>query len=153
MRTMLLELRPAALLETRLNDLLEQLTEAVTGRVQVQAILDLEPVPGLPPDVHVAFYRVAQEALNNVVKHAEASQVIVGLRASPPVVGDSVEQWQGQVILHVSDDGRGFEPDAVGRGRLGLEFMRERARSVGAVLTIDTQEEQGTQVSLVWQAS
>jgi signal transduction histidine kinase len=152
MRTMLLELRPAALMETRLHELLEQLTEAVIGRVQLQAVLDLEPIPALPSDVHVAFYRVAQEALNNVVKHAEASQVIVSLRASPPLVGDSTGQWQGQVILHVRDDGQGFEPDSVARGRLGLTFMRERARSVGAVLTVDTQEGRGTQVSLVWQA-
>jgi signal transduction histidine kinase len=137
---------------TSLNELLEQLTEAAIGRVQIQALLDLEPIPALPPDVHVAFYRVAQEALNNVVKHAEASQVIVSLRASPPVVTESAGPWQGQVILHVRDDGRGFEPDAVARGRLGLAFMRERARSVQAVLTVDTQEGQGTQVSLIWQA-
>jgi signal transduction histidine kinase len=151
MRTMLLELRPSALLETDLDDLLGQLTEALTSRVQLQVSLDLEQIPTLPPDVHVTFYRVAQEALNNVVKHGAARQMIVSLRASPPLSSMQPDRWQGQVILHVSDDGQGFDPDSVVQDRLGLEIMRERARSVGAVLTVDSQLGQGTRVSLVWQ--
>jgi PAS domain S-box-containing protein len=152
MRTMLLELRPTALLETDLDDLLGQLTEAITSRVQLQVTLDVQDIPTLPPEVHVTFYRVAQEALNNVVKHGAASQLVVSLRASPPLLPQLRDQWQGQVILHVSDDGRGFDPCAGAQDHLGLEIMLERASSVGAVLTIDSQPGRGTQVSLVWQA-
>jgi PAS domain S-box-containing protein len=151
MRTMLLELRPTAVVETRLDDLLRQLTEAITGRTQLAVTVDLEPVPALPPEAHVTFYRVAQEALHNAVKHAGASQVLVSLRASPPISPQPPGEWQGQVILQVSDDGRGFDPSCIGPGQLGVVIMRERAEAVGAVLVIEGQPGQGTQVTLVWQ--
>jgi PAS domain S-box-containing protein len=151
MRTMLLELRPSALVETRLEDLLRQLAEAITGRTKLSVELHLQPIPDLPPKVHVTFYRVAQEALHNVVKHAEASRVTISLRASPPVPPQRVALWRGQVILQVSDDGPGFDPGEVGPGQLGLSIMRERAETVGAVLGIEGRPGGGTQVSLIWQ--
>jgi PAS domain S-box-containing protein len=151
MRTMLLELRPTALLETKLDDLLRQLAEAVTGRSQIRPELHFEPVPDLPNEVHVTFYRVAQEALHNAVKHARAGEVIVSLRASPPLPSSTPAGWRGQVILHVSDDGQGFDAGGVEPGQLGLAIMRERAEAVGAVLTIEGQSGQGTQVTLIWQ--
>jgi PAS domain S-box-containing protein len=151
MRTMLLELRPTAVVETKLEDLLRQLTQAITGRTQLAVSLDLEPVPELPPEAHVTFYRVAQEALHNAVKHAAASEVLVSLRASPPISPQPPSDWRGQVILQVSDDGRGFDPSHIGPDQLGLVIMRERAEAVGAVLAIEGQTGQGTQVTLVWQ--
>jgi PAS domain S-box-containing protein len=151
MRTMLLELRPAALIETKLHDLLWQLTEAVTGRTQLVAISGIEPAPSLPPDVQVTFYRVAQEALNNVVKHAEARHVTVGLHASPPLDTGRPDSWRGQLILQVRDDGRGFDPGEVEPGKLGLGIMRERAESTGAMLTIESRPGRGTLVTLAWQ--
>jgi signal transduction histidine kinase len=151
MRTMLLELRPTAVVEARLDDLIRQLTEAITGRTQLAVTLDLEPVPDLPPEAHVTFYRVAQEALHNAVKHAGASQVLVSLRASPPVSPEPTGAWGGQVILQVSDDGQGFDPSCIGPGQLGVVIMRERSEAVGAVLDIEGQPGQGTQVTLVWQ--
>lgn len=150
MRTMLLELRPTALVETRLNELLWQLTEAITGRVQMLVTFDIEPSPALPPDVHVTLYRVAQEALNNTVKHAEANQVTVSLRASPPVSSRQADDWQGQVTLRISDDGRGFDPEDAKPEHLGLCIMRERAEGIGAILKIESWSGRGTQVSLVW---
>jgi PAS domain S-box-containing protein len=151
MRTLLLELRPTALLETRLDDLLLQLTEAVTSRVQLRVVLNIEPSPTLPPDVHVTFYRVAQEALNNVVKHAEASHVTVSLQASPPVIPQRAGDWQGKVVLRVRDDGPGFDQGHVGPDQLGLGIMRERAATVGGRLAIDSQPGRGTEVVLVWE--
>ena len=73
MRTLLMELRPAALVEANMADLLRQLGEAVTGRTGVPVTVTVEGQYKFPPDVHVALYRIAQEALNNVVKHAQAS--------------------------------------------------------------------------------
>jgi signal transduction histidine kinase len=150
MRTMLLELRPTALVETKLDDLLWQLTEAVTGRVQLITTCNIEPVPPLPPDVHVTFYRVAQEALHNVVKHAAASHVVVGLHASPPFSPDGAGSWQGQVILHIRDDGHGFDPTGPLPDQLGLSIMRERADAIGSALNIIGRPGHGTEVTLVW---
>ena len=72
MRTFLLELRPSSLINTPLSDLLAQLAEAVSSRSGLSFQLFIEKIPILPESVQVNFYRIAQEALNNVVKHAKA---------------------------------------------------------------------------------
>jgi PAS domain S-box-containing protein len=151
MRTMLLELRPTALVETKLEELLWQLTEAITSRVQLVATSNIESIPTLPPDVHVTFYRVAQEALHNIVKHAEADHIVISLHASPPLPPQGIDDWRGQLILQVRDDGHGFDPGDTERGQLGLSIMRERAEAIGAMLTIASQPGRGTQVTLAWQ--
>ena len=87
MRTLLLELRPSALIEADLSDLLRQLAESVSGRTGIPIAVSISgcPVPDLPDEVHVAFYRIAQETLNNIVKHAQAKQAEVHLKCA---VGD-----------------------------------------------------------------
>jgi signal transduction histidine kinase len=147
MRTLLLELRPATLVEANLGDLLRHLTETVAGRKDVSVTVTVEGEYGLPSDVHVALYRIAQEALNNVVKHAQASRVTVSLRCARPEDGGEVG---GSVELCVSDDGRGFDPDCVPPDCLGLGIIRERAQAVGAALTIESQPGAGTEIVVVW---
>jgi signal transduction histidine kinase len=148
MRTLLLELRPAALVEASLTDLLRQLAEAITGRTGLPVQVTVEGQCRLPDDVHVALYRIAQEALNNVVKHARARQVAVTLRCTPlPKVNGKQQQ---RVVLQVSDDGRGFDPTCVSPHHLGLNIIRERAQAVGAISTIKSQPGQGTRVTIVW---
>lgn len=141
MRTLLLELRPATLIEVDLGELLRQLTEAITGRARVPIDLTLEGDHPLPPDVKVAFYHIAQEALNNVAKHARAQHVTVHL----------VRQPEG-ACLTVTDDGRGFVLDAVTPEHLGLTIMHERADAIGARLEITSRRGQGTQVQVTWHA-
>jgi PAS domain S-box-containing protein len=150
MRTMLLELRPTAVVETKLHELLWQLAEAVTSRAGLLVTYNIEPCPALPPDVHVTFYRVAQEALNNVLKHAEAKHVTVSLVAAPPADTQTEDVWQGQVRLAVSDDGRGFGPEDPEPDQLGLSIMRERAETIGAELRFESRPGRGTGVILVW---
>jgi signal transduction histidine kinase len=140
MRTLLLELRPAALAEASLGELLRQLAEAIAGRKDVSVAVEVEGECTLPSAVHVSLYRIAQEALNNVVKHAHASQVTVGLRSE----GKRVE-------LSITDDGRGFDPACVLPDRLGLGIMRERAQAIGATLTIESAPAHGTHVTIVWE--
>ncbi len=149
MRTLLLELRPAALVETCLGDLLRQLGEAVAGRTGVPVTVSIQGQCAPPSEVHVALYRIAQEALNNVVKHAESSQVDVSLHCTTSPGGDG-DAPRNQVELRVSDNGRGFDPDRIPPNRLGLGIIRERAQAIGAVLVVESQVGQGTQVKVVW---
>ncbi len=155
MRTLLLELRPSALVETNLVDLLHQLAEAASGRAGFPIAVTVDgtaPFEGraLPTDVHIALYRIAQEALNNVVKHSRASQVTVSLRSSEEIHPDRREVREMTIELRVRDDGRGFEPGLVSAEHLGLGIMRERAEAIGARLEIDTRVGHGTTVVAVW---
>jgi signal transduction histidine kinase len=153
MRTLLLELRPSALADAELADLLRQLAEATIGRARVPVTLEIEGEysPGctlsagcassaMPLDVKIALYRIAQEALNNVAKHSGADSATVRLCCEPE-----------QVALHVTDDGCGFDVDAVPPDHLGVGIMRERAEAIGAQLLIDSVPGRGTEVSVVWE--
>jgi signal transduction histidine kinase len=147
MRTLLLELRPTALVEASLEALLRQLAEAISGREGMPVEVAIEGECRLPPDVHVALYRIAQEALNNVVKHAQATQVSVSLSSGASVLSSDVDGERVELVI--CDDGRGFDPDAVPVGSLGLGIIRERAQAIGATLEIDTEFGYGTQVRVV----
>ncbi len=141
MRTLLLELRPTTLVEAELGDLLRQLGEAITGRARVPVALEVEGEASctLSPDMKVALYRIAQESLNNVAKHAGASQATVSLRCQ----GERGE-------LRIRDDGRGFDFNDISVESLGLGIMRERAKAVGVTLTVESEIGHGTQVVAVW---
>jgi PAS domain S-box-containing protein len=154
MRALLLELRPAALLEAPLDDLLRQLTQAITARSQLHVTMSLDKAPELPPDVQVAFYRIAQEALNNVVKHAEAGQLILRLQTAATARENmaDTESLPGMLSLCIEDDGCGFDLESVPSDRLGLGIMRERAEAIRAKLRIESRIDQGTAVLLNWQA-
>ena len=149
MRTLLLELRPGVLIEADLGDLLKQLAEAVAGRSGLNVIVTVEESRQLPDDVHVTFYRIAQEALNNVIKHAQAKQAAVQLRCKP--LGNMNGGEQIRVELTIEDDGRGFSPDEVPYDRLGLGIIQERSLAIGASLSIDSQGGQGTRIAVKWQ--
>jgi PAS domain S-box-containing protein len=154
MRAMLLELRPNALLESKLEDLLKQLAEAASGRVDAIVSADIQPIPALPQEVHVTFYRIAQEALQNVAKHAQAGLISLCLEALPPLTpGQASGDWSGQVRMQIIDDGRGFDQASVQASRLGLRIMRERAESIRAGLAVEARPGQGTHITVAWPAS
>ncbi len=140
MRTMLLELRPAALTEKPLGESLRHLTEAAVGRSRVPIGLLVEGDSSLPPTVQIALYRIAQEALNNIAKHAGARQAEVTLRSRP-----------GSVILVVRDDGCGFDPQDIRPDQMGLAIMKERAESIGAGLSVTSEPGCGTNVVVTWE--
>lgn len=146
MRTLLVELRPKALVKAELHELLRQLGEAMMGRAEFEIALDLTPVPDLPGEVKVALYRIAQEALNNVVKHAAAGHATVALRYD--LTGDGSQAEGGVVELVVEDDGKGFDPGDVPADHFGLENIRERAEGVGAELRIDSRVGRGTRIEV-----
>jgi len=95
----------------------------------------------LTHEVKIVFYRVTQEALNNIAKHSGARQVELHLDCQP-----------GQMRLWIKDDGLGFEPGALPPGHMGVAIMRERAESIGASLSIESQLGQGTTVELDWRS-
>jgi signal transduction histidine kinase len=139
MRTLLLELRPTVLAEADLSHLLRQLGESITGRSRIPVKVDIEGEVHPPPDVKVALYRVAQEALNNVAKHSGASCATLTLHSQ-----------DGRIELSVRDNGKGFNSSNIRPESLGLGFMQERAKSIGASLHVKSAVGEGTEVIALW---
>lgn len=140
MRTLLFELRPAALADAELGDLLRQLAESITGRARVPVSVQVEGYCSLSPEIKVGLYRIAQEALNNVAKHSGASSATVILRCQA-----------GRTELCIRDNGKGFDLSNVPAESLGLGIMRERAKAIGASLNLSSKMNEGTEVTAVWQ--
>ncbi|HLE51039.1 MAG TPA: PAS domain S-box protein [Anaerolineales bacterium] len=145
MRLLLAELRPSTLTDAELGDLLRLLGNALAGRTNIPISVTvtgqeaLQEERSLPADVQVALYRLCQEGLNNVAKHAGASRVDIQLQYET-----------GAVELRIRDDGRGFDPEQMPPGHYGLSMMRERATAVGATLSITSQPGHGTEIVIRW---
>lgn len=140
-RQMIYALRPVALQDTGLTAALRWYAEDYVGRAGATPHVDLEgQEPSLPDHVELALYRIGQEALNNVARHAHAKNVWV-----------TITSHDSQVELTVRDDGIGFDPEKTtpGNGRtggVGLAGMRERANLIGASLHVDSVIRTGTTV-------
>ena len=139
MRTTLLELRPADLTKQRLGVLLRQLTDGMLARTKIDVVTTLEGNRPLPDEVKIALYRIAQEALNNIVKHSQADRAFVILRFEPD-----------HVILNIRDEGRGFDPNATKPGSMGLDIMQERAQSIEATFVLESEPGRGTEITVTW---
>jgi len=135
-RRSVLDLRAAPLEDRSLPEALKTLVdrwESETGiSTRFKSVNGSRP---LPPGVEAALYRVCQEALNNVVRHAEARRVTVRLVSTPEAVD-----------LLVEDDGRGFDPSRMPEGRHGIVGMKERVEMLGGVLHVDSRPDGGTRV-------
>ncbi len=142
MRTLLLELRPDTLADVELGDLCRHLVNAFSGRTRVPVTFTQEGQAPLPPPVKEVCYRVAQEALNNVAKHANATAVQLHLNAQP-----------GWAQVAISDNGDGFDAAGLTPENLGLKIMHERAEAIGAQLSIDSRPGEGTRIDLTWRAA
>jgi signal transduction histidine kinase len=137
-RRLAVELRPAALDDFGLEPAIERLLDTV--REQSGLTIDLQSELGearLPTETETTLYRIVQEALTNVLKHAEASRVTVLMTYSDAVVR-----------LVVQDDGRGFDTDLIRDGGVGLLGMRERVALVGGRLTVESTEGAGTMLTV-----
>ncbi len=139
MRTLLLELRPSALQDASFEELLTQLSEAFNGRSRLPVDLQIETHALLPIDVKMAFYRITQEALNNIAKHANATCVQITYR-----------EFEETFSVAIKDDGIGMEILDVPSNHLGLGIMRERAQNIGAELKISSRAGYGTEIKLFW---
>jgi len=139
MRALLAELRPSTLTESDLGKLLQLLGIAFEGRTNLPVVVTVSREFILPTEVQIAFYRVCQEALNNIAKHAKASQVEIDLKQNDVVVE-----------LSIRDDGIGFDTAQTFTGHYGLSMMRERAEAAGLLMTITSEIGQGTEVAIRW---
>ena len=139
MRALLAELRPSTLTDAELGDLLRLLGNAFTGRTSIPARVTVVGQGMLPADVQVAIYRVCQEALNNIAKHAAASRVEIHLKHEDTAIE-----------LRLRDDGQGFDPERTTSGHYGLSMMQERAEGVGAHFSIMSQPGHGTELIIRW---
>lgn len=137
MRTLILELRPETLENEGLVVALGRLLVAAGGRRGWAIVRELGPEPAIDSSSKHALYRIAQEALHNIDKHARARQVEVRLR----------EQSEG-VHLQIVDDGVGFASEAAYPGHLGLVSMRERATGLGGSLAIESGIGRGSRVDV-----
>ncbi|NMB89020.1 MAG: HAMP domain-containing protein, partial [Chloroflexi bacterium] len=138
MRLFIHQLRPPDLQQEGLAGALDLRLAAVEGRSDVKARLIADEDVHLSLVEETAFYHIAQEALNNALKHARASNVVVTLGRVP----------RG-VALEIVDDGLGFDPRQEAGAGTGLDAMQERAREIGACLEILSQPGQGTRVTAI----
>jgi len=139
MRALLAELRPSTLTDSDLGDLLRLLGNSLSGRTNLPVTVTVAAEFMLPAEVQVAFYRLCQEALNNVAKHAKATKVEISLERD----GEVVE-------LRIRDDGVGFDTSQTFSGHYGLGMMRERAGAVGIQLSVTSQPGRGTELIIRW---
>lgn len=133
-RRLAVELRPKALDDFGLVAAVERLTESFAEQTGI-AVEFVPNVPDrrLPPEVETALYRIVQESLTNVVKHARAGHVSIVLT-----------QKDGSVSVVVEDDGVGFEPSRARDGGLGLVGMRERVGLIGGRVAVESRPGAGT---------
>jgi PAS domain S-box-containing protein len=125
MRSLIFELRPGSIERDGLEKALQTHVAGVEGRVGLAVVLEFELDERLPLDVEEAFYRISQEALHNIVRHAHADQATI-----------RVWRQAGMACLAVTDDGRGFDPSAVPAGHLGIAGMIARAERLGGTASV-----------------
>jgi PAS domain S-box-containing protein len=135
MRTLIFELRPQGLETDGLAQALRNHGAAVQSRTGMSVSVEVEHEERLPLDVEESLYRIAQEALHNVVKHANAANARIVLKR----VGRELR-------LQVEDDGIGFDPSLAPRGHLGLVGMQQRAERIGGELDVSPRPGGGTRV-------
>jgi signal transduction histidine kinase len=135
-RRLAVELRPKALDDFGLVPALERLVATFAEQTGIETHLESRVREArLPNEIETVLYRVVQEALTNVVKHARAEHVSVLLHARP-----------GKVAVVIEDDGRGFSADVLSTDGIGLVGMRERVALVGGRLELETSEGGGTTI-------
>jgi PAS domain S-box-containing protein len=138
MRGLIFELRPANIEADGLAQAVRTHAAAVEGRTGLPIAVDCGLVDRLPVELESGLYRITQEAIHNVVKHASAKQVHI-----------SLEQEGGFVRLLVEDDGVGFDPTSSSPGTLGLAGMRHRAERLGGTFQLDSELGHGSRVEVV----
>lgn len=138
MRMLMFELRPDALQDARLGDLLKHVIDALRCRGEFIVEQHVAPSDPLSGSVRAQVYRIAQEAISNAARHSGASRVTIEWSVQAPRCA----------VLRVADDGKGFDASESRPGHFGLDNLRARAQDIGALLTIKSGADQGSEVRL-----
>ena len=137
MRLFLFELSPSNLKKDGLFAALNQRLDAVEGRADIKRKIITDESIYLTYEQQVAFYFIAQEALNNTLRHAHAKSVQINLK-----------QTKNNIIMEIEDDGIGFDTTDHKKGGIGLRSMQERTVQIGAILKMHSEPGKGTKIVL-----
>ncbi len=135
MRTLIFELRPESFATEGLITALAKQVVVLRTRYKLTVDAQLGEEPTLSLERKHALYRIAREALHNIVKHAHASTVLLRL-----------DRQDDELVLEIRDDGRGFDPSGPFPGHLGLRSIQERAAHLGGTCSIESTPTQGTRL-------
>ena len=138
MRALLFDLRPASFKTEELKDLIKELVKSISIKSKIPISVEIIKKYGYSHRVELSFYRIAQEALNNIAKHSCATKAKLVLKS-----------LSDKITLDIEDDGIGFNPEDTFHENLGLVIMKERAKMIGASLNLDSNPG-GTKISVVF---
>ena len=137
MRALIFELHPESLEMEGLVAALRKQVAVLQTRYQMSVDVSLDAEPDLSLELKHTLYRIAQEALHNIVKHARASTVMLQLT-----------QQNNEICLRICDNGKGFDPTSPFPGHLGVRSMQERTMKIGGTFTVESTPEHGTAIDV-----
>ena len=138
MRALLFDLRPSSFKTEELRDLLKELVKSVSIKSKIPISVEIVKKYRYSHRIELSFYRIAQEALNNIAKHSCATRAKLVLKSLPD-----------KITLDIDDNGIGFNPENTFPENLGLVIMKERAQMIGASLNLDSNPG-GTKISVIY---
>ncbi len=139
MRVLLFELKSLSFKNEKLGNLLKGLVKSISVRSGIPISVQVDDKYKHSPKVELGFYRIAQEALNNVAKHSNATDASL-----------LFESYSGYLKLLISDNGDGFDSKKIDPWNLGLTIMKERAKLMGASIDISAKPGRGTEISIAY---
>jgi signal transduction histidine kinase len=139
MRVLLHELRPSTFREESLGELLKELVKSIESRTKIPVELIINGEYKFPSKIELAFYRISQELLNNIIKHSRATKASVILKILPE-----------KLYLDITDNGCGFDDKKIASSNLGVTIMKERAKLIKASISIDSMPGKGTRVTVTY---
>lgn len=139
MRTLLYELRPSTLEDEDLGNLLQELVKFVSARSKILIEVKIIGEYKFPVKIELGCYRIAQEALNNIIKHSSATKASLVLEVLPE-----------KLYMDITDNGCGFNDKKITSTNLGLTIIRERAKLIGASISIESTPGKGTRIKVIY---
>ncbi|MYL32347.1 sensor histidine kinase [Pontibacillus yanchengensis] len=137
MRALLLHLRPVHLSGEPLHQGVHNLIKELKQKCQIEFDLEMDEAVGISDGAEEHLFRIVQEALSNILRHSEATEVIV-----------SLHMRHEELFLHIGDNGKGFEIDQDKKMSYGLKTMRERCEEIGGTFAIRSKQHAGTYIDI-----
>jgi signal transduction histidine kinase len=139
MRALLFDLRPSSFKNEDLGEHLKELVKSIGIKSRIPISVEIIKKYSYSHNVELGFYRIAQETLNNIIKHSCATKASLVIKSLP-----------GKITMTIDDNGVGFNPETASPENLGLIIMKERAKMIGASLDLNSNPGKGTKISVVY---